>query len=374
MARRTAPHESPWGHGEVHNDGENTLEDGDSSRFEVDRIEEKDDFSELAKEVASIQKELGQIKKERDDLLRELMVAKAETKRHKAESETLNIKLEEIEKEQLIGKSGLKVEVEEKIKQSDSAINEHFSDLLIEQAHGALHNPSVESFLKINDRATREVILEEWKKVGVLPEALGDDDIRELANMSDGDFSRSLKFLQMGGAVSFESPSPKVEDSFSEETKEEFASPDLINGIPPDGLGDSWEEARSVYVHEVDKQELGGLIQATIGNIDSMFLMSTGPKDREWIRKRIRQELEGIEAYSPEILLPKMGIKRGTLQNLRSGIDSVNLLPVFSNESIMAPIIKDAEKNRDKSLEDPDHVVKVLRGVLSHAKRTKSSL
>ena len=360
MARIGVPsEESPWGHGSV----------ASAEKSPIVSHEKEDDIEKqsLMREVSDLQNRLKETKEERDDTHRELLEIRAELKKSKNENAQLKERVQALEEKEALGESGLKKEAEEKIKESDAAINDRFSTMLLEQAREAIHNPSKEAFLNIKDKATAEVVLEEWKNKGVIPEEV---DIEELADLPENERAVAIKYLEFGGGLSAENneSAPKQND----ESESSFA--DLIHGTPPAGRTNEWEIARSVYVHDVDKQEIGGLLQATIGNIDSMFLMKVDPKDREWIRKRIRQELEGIDTNTDGVVLSKMGLKKGDVNNLRSGVDVVNLLPVFANEAFMAPVIKDAETDREAALNNKEMVVKLLKDIVAHAKRTKSAL
>jgi len=357
--------ENPWGHGFVAASGRRA-----SSEEEVN-LQEKD-FASLAEEIYELRKQISEIRTERDDVHRELVATREELKKYKKENESLTLKVREIEDKEQVGELGLRREIRDRIKESDGTTNERFGSMFIEQAREAIHNPSAEAFLNIKDRAASEVVLEEWKAQGIIPD---ETDVKELAGLSENERAVAVKYLKLGEDFSVpERKSPSIEEAFSDDTKKDLSSPDLLHGTPPEGRADEWEAARSIYVHDVDQQELGGLLQSTICNIDSMFLTKIDPKDREWIRKRIKQELEGFEAYTPEVLLPKVGLKRGTLSDLRQGIDVVNLLPVFSSETVMSPVIKDAETDRGNELNNKEDVVKVLKNILAHSKRTKASL
>ena len=182
-------------------------------------------------------------------------------------------------------------------------------------------------------------------------------------------FSARVKEIEKGtggGAVK--------ESGAEKEKEDDLSSPDLIHATPPADRANAWEIARNTYVHTADREEIEGLIQKKIAHVDTLFPARVDHKDREWIRKRIVQELEGFEAYHPEVFLPKIGLKKGSLRDLRPGVDTLNLLPVFSSEIVMAPIIKDAQMDREGLLNNKESVVKALQKILEHAQKTEASL
>jgi len=325
---------------------------------------------EFHKEVTKLREQVREAQEDKNSLAKELAIVKAQLRKEREIRGHLETKADDLDEDNKIGEFGLKEGLENKIRESDAAVNDNFVGLLARQARDALSRPGEETFMKINDKATREIVLEEWKNQGVIPKDL---DIKDLADLPKNERAVAVRYLHIGGGfIPNEKRSPTAAETFSVETREEYETPNLISGEPPEGRSNAWEDARSIYVHDIDTQEIRGLISATIGNIDSMFLKKISNRDREWIRNRVEGAINEVQNYTPEILLPKMGLGGGSINNLRKGIDTVNLLPVFGNETIMMPIIKEAKEN--KELEEPESVAKILEDVLTHAKATKASI
>jgi hypothetical protein len=148
----------------------------------------------------------------------------------------------------------------------------------------------------------------------------------------------------------------------------------LITGTSSKGNSSEWELARELFVQDIDKQEIGGVIDSVIENIEAAYTSKISGKDREWIRNHLKVVAAEIHANNKELVVSKIGHSVGNLEDLRSGIDVVNLLPVFGNAIAMQSIIELAKKNEIGELNEPEEVASLLESLLAKAKSTKTSL
>jgi hypothetical protein len=148
----------------------------------------------------------------------------------------------------------------------------------------------------------------------------------------------------------------------------------LITGTPSKDKSSEWELARDIFVQDIDKQEIGGVIDSVIENIETAYTSKISDKDRGWVRSHLKAVASEMHANNIELVMSKTGLRIGNIEDLRSGIDAVNLLPVFGNEIAMRSIIELAKNNEAEDLNEPEAVTKLLESLILKAKATKASL
>lgn len=340
--------------------------------------EEKVSDSVLHEQLAeSKQKEKDAIE-DRNSLRRELASAKAEARKAKEELQEHKYRSRPENKMSEYGvREGIVRAIEER---SDGAINSQFTEILAEHARKAIENPTVEAIAKIPDRATCEIVLEELRIRGALNKELTDDALQKIANMSEEDRRFMLNTLKDVGALDSKK-NKELRGLWRENT-----DIDLVRNTPTEGVDRRiFESTQDTYVHTVDKEEISGLLSATLGNIDSSFKMGLDAKERIWITGKLKtlimnEKKRNVTDKKTSELFERMGLKGENIFDLYSG-QRVNLLPVLADQTIMEEMITIAGREK-KEIDEKDvegkqkfeHIIKVLERVHAKAKESRTAL
>jgi hypothetical protein len=150
--------------------------------------------------------------------------------------------------------------------------------------------------------------------------------------------------------------------------------PNLISDSPPSNKMMQWEQARNIYLLNIDKQEFGGVIGSVIENIVPTYRTNIDGKDRSWLVNQFKNEAKHKQEKYKNIVMSKSGLAPGTIDFLHSNIDTVNLFPLFVDEHVMNKIIDDARINKDGLLNNSSEIITILEEIFKKASQTLDQL